>query len=509
VSVAHLLPRPDVEALRAKLAVIERALRDEDGLAAVDQEMTYLYWSRRIEALTGLSADRVLGRPVLEVFPSLRGELPEQYIRDALGGRAGTLIGRQYHIPQTGRSGVAETRYLPWCDEAGRVIAAMIVMRDLAEEQRVRQRLDETESRFRNMADHSPVMLWMSGADSLCNFFNATWLAFTGKTLDQELGVGWAEGVHHEDFQRCMDTYIEAFSERRQFEMEYRLRRADGQWRVILDRGTPRFLPSGEFAGYIGSCVDITEHKSLEQDLRQGVRDRDDFLSIASHELKTPLTTLQFAVDAILRGVRDRPDEALRSGKLLAAAQRASGHSIRLATLVDELLDVSRLSARQLHIERAPADLAAIASDVALRIADAAAAAGCVVDLDVEEGVTGHWDRARIERLLVNLVSNAIKYGAGKPVRIEVHPAGTTHGVVSVRDQGIGIAEADQARIFDRFERAVSARNYGGFGLGLWIAREIVRAHGGHIAVASRPGEGATFTVTLDRAERGEMDPSV
>src|SRR4051812_34225848 len=143
------------------------------------------------------------------------------------------------------------------------------------------------------MADASPVLLWMAGRDALCTFFNQTWLRFTGRTLEEEWGVGWAEGVHFEDFQRSMDTYTAAFNKREVFEMEYRLKRADGEYRWILDRGTPRLAQDGTFAGYIGSCVDITDRKKLEISLRQAVRDRDDFLSIATHELRTPLTSLQ------------------------------------------------------------------------------------------------------------------------------------------------------------------------------------------------------------------------
>ena len=118
---------------------------------------------------------------------------------------------------------------------------------------------DGDDVRFRLLADHAPVMLWMSGRDGLCEFFNATWLRFTGRTLEQEHGNGWAEGVHPEDFQDCMDRYLTCFVAREPFRMEYRLRRADGQYRWILDHGVPRYGQDGRFEGFIGSCIDITE----------------------------------------------------------------------------------------------------------------------------------------------------------------------------------------------------------------------------------------------------------
>ena len=118
------------------------------------------------------------------------------------------------------------------------------------------------------MADAAPVLLWEAGPDKLCNYFNKTWLDFTGRTLEQEMGNGWAEGVHPDDIARCLETYVGSVDARRKFEMEYRLRGHDGEYRWILDRGVPRQNADGTFAGYIGSCIDITERKQMEATLR-------------------------------------------------------------------------------------------------------------------------------------------------------------------------------------------------------------------------------------------------
>jgi PAS domain S-box-containing protein len=338
----------------------------------------------------------------------------------------------------------------------------------------------------------------MAGTDALCTFFNQTWLDFTGRSLEQEWGVGWAEGVHFEDFQRCMDTYLEAFAARRPFEMDYRLRRKDGEFRWVLDRGAPRYTPDGTFAGYIGSCVDITDRRTLEAELREAVRARDDFLAVAAHELRTPLTPIQLAVQALVRAAR-KPESALASAaeKLVAL----EGHVVRQARLVEDLLDVSRATSGPVGLQLEEVDLAAVVRDVARQHEEQAHDLGCALAVHAAGPVVGRWDAARLEQVVRNLLSNALKYGRGKPVDVAIESAGDAVRLVVV-DRGIGMSPEDQARVFERFERAVSVRQFGGFGLGLWITRRFVEAMGGAVRVESRRGEGSTFTVELPRDAR-------
>lgn len=138
----------------------------------------------------------------------------------------------------------------------------------IEERKRVAEELLESETRFRHMSDNAPVLIWKAGTDAICNYFNKTWLDFTGRTLEQEVGNGWTEGVHPDDFKYCLDTYLDSFKERRQFTMEFRLLHADGKYRWLLDRGVPRFTSKGIFTGYIGTCTDISENKRVEETLR-------------------------------------------------------------------------------------------------------------------------------------------------------------------------------------------------------------------------------------------------
>src|SRR6266481_4342331 len=153
-------------------------------------------------------------------------------------------------------------------DEHGKAAFARGVSRDITRRKIAEEELRESEARFRTVADAAPVLIWMSGPDKLCNFFNKGWLDFTGRTMEQELGNGWAAGVHTYDLEHCLEIYGSSFDARQAFTMEYRLRRNDGEYRWVLDIGTPRFSDDGEFLGYIGSCIDITERKRAEEKFR-------------------------------------------------------------------------------------------------------------------------------------------------------------------------------------------------------------------------------------------------
>jgi len=471
-----------------------------DGLMAFDRELRYIAWNAAMERISGLSEADVVGKRAFELFPFLVETGEERCYHQALAGETVDSVARPFFVIATQRRGFYDAHYAPLRDDVGRIVGGVAVVRDTTDRDLTEAKVREIEARFQNMADASPVLLWMSGTDGLCTFFNQTWLTFTGRALEDEWGVGWAEGVHFEDFQRCMDTYLAAFNARKVFEMEYRLMRADGEYRWILDRGTPRYLPDGTFAGYIGSCVDITERKVLEVELREAVRARDEFLSIASHELRTPLTSLQLQLEGLLRTLDRKPEQALSSGRIASSATMAKTQSLRLVTLVNQLLDVSRIAAGRLVLEyEDDVDIAAVAEEVVDRYRALAAQSGTVLTLrSPAKGVMrGAWDRSRVDQVLTNLVSNAVKYGAGKPVEIDMV---TTGDLVRIRvtDQGIGIAPEARARLFQRFERAKETRNYGGLGLGLWISREIAHAMGGSIELEqSAPGAGATFAVDL------------
>ncbi|RKH60441.1 ATP-binding protein [Corallococcus llansteffanensis] len=236
---------------------------------------------------------------------------------------------------------------------------------------------------------------------------------------------------------------------------------------------------------------EIEHRKRVEKELLAAVQLRDDFLAIAGHELRTPLTALQLQLHSLTGLVRD-----VENPRVKERLERAQGQAQRLGELTEELLDVVRLGAGRPQPVVEDCDLAELSREVVDRFAEAVTRSGCQLQVFAEEPARGRWERTRIEQVMTNLLSNALKYGAGQPVELWVK-AGADRATLVVRDGGIGIPLEAQARIFDRFERAVSSSSFGGLGLGLWIARQVVEAHGGVIHVESEPGRGATFTVEL------------
>lgn len=249
----------------------------------------------------------------------------------------------------------------------------------------------------------------------------------------------------------------------------------------------------------IAAVRDVTERRKTEERARlwrkaqEEVRERDEFLSVASHELRTPVTALQLQLQLLQRAAR-RSAELLPGdlGERFASLERQTR---RLSLLVNELLDVSRMRLGRVELRLEPLDLAELAREAAGHVEPELARSGSSLALDLQP-VVGRWDRLRLEQVIANLLMNASKFGEGRPIELRVEP-GADGALLRVSDHGIGISTEQQERVFERFVRAVPAQNFGGLGLGLYIARQLVEAHGGAIEVESAPGAGATFTVRL------------
>jgi signal transduction histidine kinase len=273
-------------------------------------------------------------------------------------------------------------------------------------------------------------------------------------------------------------------------------RTSTGTKSFLLDSG---LLPAahGHPASALITFEDITELKEIEATLHKAVNHRDEFISIAAHELRNPLSALQLTVATIERASMKEGSNLSREW-VAPRLTRCRAQTARLSRLIDNLLDVSRLTAERLDLE--PEDdmnLSAVVREEIERMQ--AENPGASITLQASADVSGHWDRLRLDQVVNNLLSNAVKYGRGNPIDVSVESSGGTAQLV-VTDRGIGIAPDDQCRVFERFERAVPGRKFIGFGLGLWITKQLVEAMRGTIGLESTLGEGSVFTVQLPRA---------
>jgi PAS domain S-box-containing protein len=265
----------------------------------------------------------------------------------------------------------------------------------------------------------------------------------------------------------------------------------------------PLRAPDGSIDGVMAFAYEVTAQvvarrrvEDAERFLRQALHQRDEFLSVASHELRTPLATLRLHVEMLRRtATRDTPEPPERTAIRLEKLER---QIVKLEDLIRTVLDVSRITQGRLELRKEAMNLSDLVSEVVARFSEEAEEAQCVVRLNVRGAVSGCWDRVRLDQVLVNLMANAVKYGRGSPIDVEVS-ATSDRARIQVSDHGMGVPSVDRERIFDRFERAVSSRHYAGLGLGLWIARQIVQSHGGSIELLDTAGGGATFVVELPR----------
>jgi signal transduction histidine kinase/FixJ family two-component response regulator len=316
-----------------------------------------------------------------------------------------------------------------------------------------------------------------------------------------------------------MEVYVTSFEARKPFEMEYRLRRHDGEYRWILDHGVPRFSPGGVFLGYIGSCIDITEHKRADAEREQlaweqaaraaaeaANRSKDEFLAMVSHELRSPLN----AVLGYTRMLRSSQVDRNLINKVTAIVERCVKAQLQI---IEDLLDSARIVTGKLRIDLGPVDLAPTLEAALEMVRPAAEAKGVTLVADYEsllEQTLG--DPARLQQVVWNLLSNAVKF-TPEGGRVELRMEGAADNVlITVSDTGKGIEPEFLPFVFDRFRQAdpSSARRYGGLGLGLSLVKHLVELHGGTITAASEGvGRGATFTVTLPRRQPEFIMPSI
>ncbi|HMB06991.1 MAG TPA: PAS domain S-box protein, partial [Isosphaeraceae bacterium] len=390
----------------------------------------------------------------------------------------------------------------PLADAAGTRVGAVGVALDITGRKALEASLAASEARFRIIAEKSPVMIWRTDVHGHCDYVNQAWLGFRGRSLEQDFGDGWADGIHPDDRDRCLAEFRAAVERREPFELVYRLLRRDGQYRWTSDRGAPYHDAQGTFLGYLGSCLDITDRIELEAVLKQqremaeeSSRHKTRLVSALSHDARTPLNAVVLAAQLLEIHIGESPDPEVRE------CLRTIRHSVRnVLDLLGDLLNLSRIDAGALPAEASRFPLEPVLSECLASIEPQARMKG--LDIRLEPGPLAsaclETDRSKLKQILANLLSNALRYTERGHIRIFGDQA-PDQIRIAVEDTGVGISPADQGRIFDEFAVLENGQREPGegTGLGLAICRRLASLLKGEIALRSAPGRGSTFTLIL------------
>ncbi|WP_445626415.1 ATP-binding protein [Nostoc sp. DSM 114167] len=488
--------RIEAEVAKAHLETVIAGIQDQ--FFVLDREWRYSFVNQQVAEVVGIPKEELLGKIVWEVFPDVVKSKFDTEVHRAIAQN--TVVQFEYFYPAWQRW--FENRVYPFAE------GVSIFVTDISDRKQAEKALQESEEKFRNMADNAPFMVWVTDTNSYCTYLSQSWYDFTGQSEEMGLGFGWLNAVHPEDYNDVRNIFLEASSSYSAFRLEYRLRRKDGKYRSCIDAANPWFGVDGEFKGYIGSVIDITERKVAEAErdrlleLEQAARTeaeranriKDEFLAVLSHELRSPLNPIL----GWARLLQTREFDAAAIKKAIATIER---NAQLQAQLIEDLLDVSRILQGKLNLKMLPVNLVLVieAGLETVRLAAEAKNIQIQTMLDASfEQVLG--DSGRLQQVIWNLLSNAVKFtpeGGKIDIQLEYVDA---QAQITVSDTGKGISPEFLPYVFEYFRQAdgTTTRKFGGLGLGLAIVRHLTELHGGTIQAESLgEGQGAIFRVRL------------
>jgi|GEM_PF-1132905 len=509
VAVIQDITRPkQIEGQLRRERDFSRAITDTlgEGLLTIDLRDSVTFINPAAQKILGWSEAEILGKDLhatihYERFDGSPYPREESPILGVL--RTGeTVHGDEMFIRKDGTRIFVAFTASPIVSD-GEIVGVAEAFRDITERKRLEAQLAASEAQFRSIAEKSPVMIWRVDVNGFRDYVNQTWLDFRGRpgSPEHEMGESWAEGIHPDDRPRCLSHFREAFACREPFELTFRLRRHDGQYRWICDRGTPYWGSQGRFLGYLGSSLDITERIELEAALeRQRVlaeeasRHKTQLVSALSHDARTPLNAVVLAAQLLEIHFNDGIDTEVEK------CLRTIRHSVRnVLDLLGDLLDLSKIDAGVVptEISQFPLDpvlnecLASIEPQARVKNIEVRFEAGPLCDKSLET------DRAKLKQILSNMLSNALRYTEKGYIRLFSEQTDDLIRI-AVEDTGIGIAPEDQGKIFTEFAMlGQSQRPEGGTGLGLAICRRLATLLKGEIILQSEIGRGSTFSLVL------------
>lgn len=446
------------------------------------------------EELTGIAIDESVGRRLRELGVIDDAERLEA-LHDAVS-RHEAVHDEELHLHD--RAGTAKTVTVSAqeIDVEGEP-CMLTVLTDITERNRTLAALKASEERFHMLVDSAPVLIWLADARGRFEHLNQSWLEFTGSALEEQLDEGWIRFVHPDDRDACLDAARAAQHERKPFMREYRLRRSDGSYRWVLDRGVPRFAPDGRFEGYIGSCVDIQEEKETHEALVEAKEHAEEmaklkvtFLTNITHEIRTPLTVILGFTSILRQGVRA---EYQRFVNLIERSGR------RLLLMLDSMLDLAQLEAGTLEIDEKSLNIVELVEGSVANVRALAEEKELELTLQVQaDRLCARVDHGVLCRVLNNLLDNALKFTDRGGVRVEVQQVQEDIRIV-ISDTGIGIDDEFRPHVFDPFiqESTGLDRSHQGSGLGLAVSKRLIELMGGTIHLDSKKNLGSTFTIVL------------
>jgi PAS domain S-box-containing protein len=371
------------------------------------------------------------------------------------------------------------------------------VARDIRQQKRYVAALQESEARFRTMADAAPNMVWAVHPDSSIRYINRAFLDFVGlDSVEQYVATGWAPYLHPDELELTRYTLAQAIAQRQPYVLEHRLRHHDGQYRWLLAQGAPSYLADGELYGYVGSAIDITELKQTNEQLKRTNVDLDNFIYTASHDLKAPISNIEGLLYLLQEELPPQVTQDAEIGPTLTLMLEAVE---RFKRTIDHLTEVSKLQK-----ENAPAttlvNLVAVVEDVRRDVLPQLEAAGAKLFVDVSALPPIQFSEKNLRSIVYNLLSNAVKYRSpARPPRVDVRGhVRAGHTVLEVHDNGLGIAAEHLPQLFTMFQRFHD--HVEGTGIGLYMVKRMVENAGGRIEVHSQLGAGTTFFVYLPHA---------
>ncbi|MBS1688086.1 MAG: PAS domain-containing sensor histidine kinase [Bacteroidetes bacterium] len=479
---------------------------NSNGLFYLDHKGKFQYVNEKLQELTGLSSAEILSNTLTQILFSQDKKKQEDVEKLLIQQDTINDICDVHNSTNDTRIQI-HVQAIP-INVKGIPKGYIGSIKDITENIKAHKIIEESENWFRNASNNAPVMIWSTDANKRTSYLNNTWLEFTGRTIDPESGMGWLERIHPEDQKRMLKLYNEAFEQRRNFKAEFRLQYHGGGYRWVSAVGKPLYTPDNAFLGFIGSCADIDEKVNVYQDLDNKIKERtkelnealererelnmtkSHFVSIASHEFRTPLSTILSSTGLISTYLTLNQPENIQKH-----LDRIKGSVKHLTDILGDFLSVEKLEQGLVKVDYSIFNLHQFIYEIKEELEGMLKAGQEIICILRGESLVQS-DKKILHNILNNLLSNAIKYSDQEvTLKAEVHE---NHIYLSVADKGIGIPKEEQEQLFKKYYRASNVGSIKGTGLGLNIVQRYVELLNGEISFESSD-KGTTFSITIPK----------